>query len=106
MHFQVPPMLIQTLVENGIKHGVSQLIKGGEVKVDCKVADGYLVISIINSGQYKPEDRKRIRPDEANGFGLENSRQRLGLIFNGNAYLEIINQDENNVLTIIKIPKI
>jgi two-component system LytT family sensor kinase len=106
LYFQVPPMLIQTLVENGIKHGVSQLIKGGEVKIDCKVVDDNLVISIVNSGQYSPATNKHLSPNETNGFGLENSRQRLGFIFNGKAKLVISNQDQNNVLTIIEIPKI
>tara|TARA_B110000211_G_C13949423_1_gene495441 strand:+ start:127 stop:726 length:600 start_codon:yes stop_codon:yes gene_type:complete len=106
VHFQIPPMIIQTLVENGIKHGVSQLIKGGSVKVECRVIRDELIISILNSGQYSPHEIKKINTSDSSGFGLENSIQRLELIFNGKATLEISNQDEHTVLTVIKIPKI
>lgn len=106
LHFQVPPMLIQTLVENGIKHGVSQLVSGGVIEVDCLVEGEQLIVLILNSGQYKPTAQKNIDTSEANGFGLENSKQRLSLIFNGDARLDIRNKDEKSVLTKIVIPKI
>lgn len=106
LHFQIPPMIIQTLVENAIKHGVSQLINGGVVKVECRVIQDNLIVSIINSGQYNPLEKDQIDKYKSSGFGLENSIQRLKLIFNGQADLEISNQDENTVLTVVKIPKI
>lgn len=106
LHFQIPPMIIQTLVENAIKHGVSQLIKGGFVNIECRVIQDDLIVSILNSGQYKPQETKQIDNSESSGFGLENSIQRLELIFSGRANLSISNQDENTVLTVVKIPKI
>src|SRR5690606_20506285 len=51
--FEVPPLMVQTLVENGIKHGISTLIEGGIVQICTQVKDSRLLIKIRSSGQYK-----------------------------------------------------
>lgn len=95
----IPPMLLQTLVENGIKHGVSNLPEGGHLKVIAKKENGELNISIENSGQFKE------KTDGDVGFGLINTQQRLQLIYGDNARFEIKNTDNNTVLSKIKIPE-
>lgn len=105
LHFQVPPMLIQTLVENGIKHGISQLVKGGEITVTCSVFENCLFIEIVNSGHYDPKSEAKLREKNSSGFGLENSKQRLNLIFGTKAKLEISNGENNKVITKLKIPR-
>lgn len=102
LHYQVPPMLIQTLVENAIKHGISNLIKGGRLVINSSSDQDYLLMQIINSGQYKPNKENN---ESASGFGLENSRQRLHFIFGDNASVEIQNLNEKEVITKLKIPK-
>lgn len=101
-HYQVPPMLIQTLVENAIKHGVSQLIKGGRISIHCIAEDNYLEMTIINTGQYNPQNTNS---ELASGFGLKNSKQRLEFIFGSQATFDIQNLNENEVITKLKIPK-
>ena len=98
--FKVPPLMIQTLVENGIKHGISNLVSGGEIQIHTEVEQDMLHIRIRNSGQYingKPKDRE--------GYGLENTRQRLKLIFEDQADFSIKNENEETVLTEITIPR-
>ena len=97
-NIQVPPMMLQTLVENGIKHGISKLKKGGKVTVNTKVILGRLIIDIKNTGHY--ED-KRIN---GTGQGLRNTSQRLELIYGETAKLKIGNESENTVLTTVEIP--
>lgn len=96
--FNVPPLMLQTLVENGIKHGISKIKEGGELNIETEVEEDLLTIKILNSGKYKEEERSET------GFGLKNSRQRLALLYGESASLEIINVD-NKVLTKLVIPK-
>jgi len=95
---QVPPMMLQTLVENGIKHGISKLKKGGKVSVDARVDLGRMILEVRNTGHYQDN---RIN---GTGQGLRNTRQRLELIYGEEAKLNIENESENTVLTTVKIP--
>ena len=97
--FQVPPLMIQTLVENGIKHGIGQLKEGGEIKIETKVQQEQLVIKIRNSGQYHLSSKKRQR-----GYGIDNTKQRLKLIFGDTATFSINNDGDSHVLTKVTIP--
>lgn len=97
--FQIPPLMIQTLVENGIKHGISRLTHGGKISVETKVEGHFLNIFIRNSGHYSPGKRKN------KGFGIENTRQRLKLIFGDAAKFSIRNEGEQMVLTEIVLPQ-
>ena len=102
-HYQIPPMLIQTLVENAIKHGIGKLIKGGHLRINCLANETELNLEIVNSGQYSPDED--VSNESASGFGIENSRQRLQFIFGDKANFEIKNLNENEVITKLKIPK-
>lgn len=97
-NFLVPPLMIQTIVENGIKHGISTLPKGGHLKIKSSVKNDLVSLEVINSGQYDPS----ISPDT--GFGLANSTERLKLIFGNQAELEIRNLNDSEVITIIRLP--
>ncbi|UTW60856.1 histidine kinase [bacterium SCSIO 12741] len=97
--FQVPPLMVQTLVENGIKHGISHIPSGGTLKINSKVNGSHLHLSVTNTGQYDPN----AVPET--GFGLTNTRERLKLLFGDEASLSIRNLNKNEVITEIKIPK-
>jgi sensor histidine kinase YesM len=94
--FWVPPFMIQTLVENGIKHGISHLTEGGTIVLKTTIIDDELKIQISNSGKYL-NGRK-------GGLGLANTIQRLKLLYGDAAYLKITNEKNNFVLTEVKIP--
>jgi two-component system, LytTR family, sensor kinase len=99
-NFLVPPLMIQTLVENGIKHGVSRLTAGGIIQVRTLVENGHLKIQIRNSGHLVNGVKKNTR-----GLGLRNTIQRLKLIYGNEASFRIANENDTFVLTEIIIPK-
>lgn len=97
--FSVPPMMIQTLVENGIKHGISKLPAGGILKIETKIEEGKLFVIITNSGQLKQGS------EAESGFGIKNTIERLHLLYGQLAAFKIINSGENYVVTEIIIPE-
>lgn len=84
----IPPMMVQTLVENGIKHGVSKLPKGGEVTVTARREKDDLILIITNSGTL--DDQLMA---DSKGFGLANTRHRLSLLYGEKASFSIKNSD-------------
>jgi two-component system, LytTR family, sensor histidine kinase AlgZ len=67
----VPPLLIQPLIENAVKHGVADRVEGGTVRIDASVVGDELRIEVAN-----PRD-PAAPPRRGQGLGLENVRQRL-----------------------------
>jgi sensor histidine kinase YesM len=100
--FEIPPMMIQTLVENAIKHGVSNLMQGGLVELSTKLDKARLIIVIRNSGQLINGKRKQ---KKGGGYGLANTKERLKLIYGGDASFRIYNENDKFVVTEVKIPQ-
>lgn len=96
--FNVPPLMLQTLVENGIKHGIATLKEGGEISIVSRVKRKHLYLEIRNNGQL-PKNF-----DESKGFGIKNTTKRLKLIFGDRSKFEIKNENEENVVCTLKIP--
>lgn len=96
--FEVPPLMLQTLVENCIKHGISKLPEGGTVLIKTSLSEKGLKIFLENSGKYD----STIKPES--GFGLKNSLERLELLYE-DASLTIKNSGNNSVVTEVFIPK-
>jgi len=99
-NFTVPPLMIQTLVENGIKHGISKLQRGGEISVNTEVKDSKLYIKIRNNGQLPHQ-----KLNGTKGFGVENTKQRLKLLYGNKATFKIQNENDTTVLTEICLPQ-
>jgi sensor histidine kinase YesM len=99
VNIEIPPMMIQTLVENGIKHGVTKRTDGGKITVNSKMNGSFLIIQIKNSGQID-EDALR----HSKGFGIDNTKQRLNLLYGDKAVFTIKNESPDVVLAEIKIP--
>jgi hypothetical protein len=78
----IPTMLLQTLVENAVKHGIAELPTGGRVKVDAVVRDGNLLLQVVNS-------RPAGVVQAGEGTGLRNSAERLRLIFGPSASISL-----------------
>ena len=98
-HFLVPPLMIQTLVENGIKHGIAKLTAGGVIEMKTMVRNDRLTIQIRNSGHFVNG-----APRSEGGLGLENTRQRLKLIYGDSASFRILSENDTFVLTEVEIP--
>ena len=97
-NFLVPPLMVQTIVENGIKHGIAHLPKGGTLSLKSMVVEGLVVIEVTNPGQYHEEKKAET------GFGLVNTRERLRLLFGAPSSLTIKNLNKSEVITTIKFP--
>lgn len=98
--FEIPPLMIQTLVENGIKHGVSQLKEGGKIVIKTDVGESWMSIRITNSGQIMNGARWK-----GIGYGIPNTQKRLKLIYGDDAFFNIHNLDGQSVETEIRIPQ-
>jgi two-component system sensor histidine kinase AlgZ len=77
----VPPLVLQPLIENAVKHGIATLVDGGTIKVEGKVIDGLLEISVENG--FDPDSPAPRR----HGIGLRNVRSRLETRFGPDAKL-------------------
>jgi len=93
----VPPMMLQTLVENAIKHGISKQIKGGHVKLISRIRNNDHELIVQNSGQIEGE----INGD---GFGIKSTLDRLQFLYQGRASFEIKNMEGDTVQSMVTMP--
>src|SRR5215213_9442746 len=93
----VPPMMLQTLVENAIKHGVSKQVKGGIVKIISDFKANYHELVIVNTGRLNGSMNN-------DGFGLVSTRNRLQLLFGEKANFETKEIGHNMVEAKVLIP--
>ncbi|NEN23624.1 histidine kinase [Cryomorpha ignava] len=95
----IPPLLVQTLVENAVKHGISQLPNGGDIRVSVvENPDGMIELNVINTGTYNP---KRANDDANTGIGLDNSRRRLNLLYGKESGISIVNENKTVVCKLV-----
>ncbi|MEM9052860.1 MAG: histidine kinase [Bacteroidota bacterium] len=94
----IPPLLIQTLVENAIKHGIAHLPEGGKIIVESNFESNELLkISVTNSGRLSQSPEA----ESSTGIGLENSRRRLNILYGNRASLTIFNEGSHVVCDVI-----
>lgn len=93
-NFEIPPLIIQTLVENSIKHGISTLIAGGKIHVSIQKINNVIELIISNHGKLKSNSITHT------GIGLENTQRRLDLVFGEDATFSLT---EENDLVLAKI---
>ena len=93
----IPPMMLQMLVENAIKHGIGKSVKGGRVKISASNIDGVFNLVVLNTGTLDAG----MNPE---GFGLQSTESRLELLFGSNATFRITALDGPMVEAKIMIP--
>ncbi len=83
----VPPMLLQTLVENAVKYGISNRTEGGEIAIIARCEGGALRLQVTNPGELATSG---VKPHAAStGVGLRNAAERLRLLFGEGATLRL-----------------
>jgi two-component system, LytTR family, sensor kinase len=97
VYLQMPPMMLQTLVENAIKHGVQKETKGGFVQISSFLENNYVHIHIRNSGYLGDQDA-------SGGFGLKNTARRLELLYGSDSRFRIFQESESVVRAEIIVP--
>jgi LytS/YehU family sensor histidine kinase len=81
-----PPMMLQSLVENAIKHGLEPKAEGGDLLVSGEIEHGNLVVAVADTGLgFAPGGA----PTSGTGVGLSNIRERLKLLYGDRAHLVI-----------------
>jgi LytS/YehU family sensor histidine kinase len=96
---KVPPMILQPLYENAVKHGVYESIEPVCIRTYCIRQNDSLSITIINN--YDPESI----PKRGEGVGLENIRNRLRMLFHCEGLLQTVRENNHFEATLI-IPQI
>lgn len=101
---RVPSLILQPLVENAIKHGISENKNGGEVKISAKLENAknefLLRLSVFDTGAGKNAKKTA----ESNGVGLQNIRERLESYYGKKAKLTIKSEAEKGTLAEISLP--
>ena len=92
---QIPPMTIQSLVENAVKHGINNLKNGGLVEVRVEQTEKQLIIEVLNDGS--------LQKKTDTGVGIVNTIHRLKQSYNNEVQL-ILNEENNKVSAKIIIP--
>lgn len=92
--FMVPPFMLQTIVENAIKHGISRALEGGCILVETKKeVDNSVRLIVRNTGV--------LQMDKDSGIGIENTIRRLDLLYKGKATFELKQEGEFVVCSIL-----
>jgi hypothetical protein len=95
----IPPMLLQTLVENAIKHGIARLPAGGDIVIRATPQADAILVEVENTGQIAPP------APGATQVGLANTRERLRIIYGGGANLALANRGPDRVVATARMPK-
>ncbi|MGH8132417.1 MAG: sensor histidine kinase, partial [Steroidobacteraceae bacterium] len=84
----VPSLLLQPLLENSLKYAVSAREQGGLVRIEGRIREGLLELSVIDDG---PGLREGAPPAERGGVGLRNTRERLAVLYGENYRFAALN---------------
>jgi hypothetical protein len=101
----VPPMLLQTLVENAVKYGISTRREGGELVIAAHVEGAALRIRVTNPGDLgEPASVAAARAGSSTGVGLRNASERLKLLYGDRASLSLVSEPAGCVTADVLIP--
>ncbi|MFB3830139.1 MAG: sensor histidine kinase [Bryobacteraceae bacterium] len=100
----VPSMLLQPLVENCIKHGLSSKVEGGTVRLRARRLDSRLLLSVEDDGVGIPEARLATLLEE--GIGVSNVNERLKVLFANDYRMWIDSQPGRGTRIEIEIPEL
>lgn len=95
----VPPLLIQPLIENAVKHGVADRVEGGTLRIAARREGSLLEISVENPRDPEAPPRRGV------GLGLENVRQRLAALDPRRAGLDVFEQPER-FRVVLRLPAV
>ena len=99
---QFPPMMLQSLVENSIKHGLEPKPEGGSLTISADISNGRLRVTVADSGLgLRSSGSMR---HGSGGVGLANVRERLAALYGGAAQLSIEANSPSGTIVTIEVP--
>jgi signal transduction histidine kinase len=96
----LPPMLLQPLVENAIRHGLEPKVEGGSIRVSARSEGATLVLVVEDSGLGLGQDSG----SAGTGLGLGNVRERLAAVYGGKAAMDIGAAPGGGVRVTLRLP--
>jgi hypothetical protein len=96
---QFPPMMLQSLVENSIKHGLEPKAEGGSLTISADIASGNLRVSVADTGL-----GFAVAGQTGTGVGLTNVRERLAALYGGRARLNVAANTPSGTIATIEVP--
>lgn len=96
--YMIPPLILQTLIENAVLHGIAPKKEGGIINLDIAPKDSMLIVTVSDSGiGYMPDSERK-------GFGIYSVKERLKLFYKGKADFKIAGSKENGTTITISLP--
>jgi hypothetical protein len=96
---QFPPMMLQSLVENSIKHGLEPKPEGGSLTISADISNGKLRVTVADTGL-----GFAVADQPGTGVGLANVRERLAALYGGAARLDIEANSPTGTIVTIEVP--
>ncbi len=100
----VPTMVLQPLVENSIKHGLSPRIDGGSITLRSRLSEGFLVVEVQDNGVGMPLAGDSAIVEPGAGIGISNVAERLKLLYGDAATMTISSADGQGTRVVLRVP--
>ena len=97
---QVPSLILQPMVENAVKHGISRRAQGGEIRISAHRSNGMLTLKVYNDGPSLAADYE----NTGLGVGISNARARLRGLYGDSFELKLQNQGSHGVEASVSVP--
>lgn len=99
---EIPPLILQPIVENAVRHGISPSVAGGTVSIDARIADGSLVITVRDDGVGVSTDD--LHDTMSTGYGLRSVRDRLNTRYGAGDWITIKSEPDRGMTVRLTIP--
>jgi two-component system, LytTR family, sensor kinase len=104
LHVRVPNLILQPLVENALKHGLSRNSGHGILRISCQQEDGRLAMKVFDNGPGPARTTGNMLEPVREGVGLNNTRSRLERLYGGDHRIDFRQAAEGGFEVVIRIP--
>jgi hypothetical protein len=101
---RVPNMILQPIVENALKHGISRNAGAGLLRISTRLEDGKLAMKVIDNGPGPQRANGNLQAPVREGVGLNNTRSRLERLYGGEHHIDFRRGAEGGFEVTIRIP--
>jgi two-component system, LytTR family, sensor kinase len=103
----VPSMILQPLVENSIKHGLSSMVEGGSITLRSRLTDSVLVIEVEDDGVgMEAAQFAQARSARGSGIGMANVSERLEVLYGDAARMTINSEEGRGTMVRLRLPRL